>query len=267
MEYFFSFGQANSLKIHDLVKPKKGFKIYELPKSKLTPAGFSILEPGLIMVAQDGGIMMPSFHSWLITPNFPFIFSADQMIDKKDTAIAIIKADFQKKRLYYQVTNNLQINDSIGSLCKIPYGYYHIRVFSKELVYLWGSDEERKSKIMAIDHNRLMNVYMSNSTIRAFDFVNQSSFLVAEDSTIKLVQANGSSKLIFKMDLPVDGVAVDATGTVYVSTVKGVIHYFSSDPTDFDIITERIHGELRLYRNELFIFWRDKNMFVEIKLI
>ncbi|NCI45239.1 hypothetical protein [Sediminibacterium soli] len=259
-----SFSQTNN-ELAKLISLKKGFRVYDLPQSKIPAAGFFVLEPGVAVVPSDGGLFMPAIKKWLMLPGLPGIVSADQVIDKKDSALALIKVDPKNSRILLQKNYALHLNDSSGSLAKMPFGFYDLRVAASNRYYIWGA-EPAGSKLYVYDNIKLRMLYNSAKNIKEIDLLDENNVLMIEDNNVLAVSFNQPPKTLLKIDQEIDGIATDSDGSVYISTTKGILHYASLDDDDFDIVTNVIHGKLRIYRGRLFILWKEQGKMVEIKL-
>jgi hypothetical protein len=257
-------GQTNA-DLARLISLRRGFKVYDLPESKVLYTGFFVLEPGIAVVPINGGLFMPAIKKWLMLPAMPVIISADQVIDKKDSALVLVKADIKNKRILLQKNHALQTNDAGSSLINMPFGFFDIRSVTPDRYYIWGA-EPSGSKLYVYDNQKLRLLYHSAKTIKDIDLINENNALMLEGNNISAVSFNQPPKTLLKIDLETDGIATAPDGSVYVSTSKGILRYSSLDDGDYDLITNTIHGKLRIYRDRLFVLWKEQEKMLEIRL-
>ncbi len=248
-----------------LIKLKKGFKYYPIPSSQLFVNTLSVMEPGLPLIALDGGLLMPAVKAWLIPPISPYIIACDQIISKTDTALELLRIDPVRKNVFLQKVSDLHKVDSKPPLCTIPFGWYDLKVSADNHSFIWGGDSV-VSGVYVYNGTRLQTLYTSSRPVNDIDLLNNHNLLMAIDSSIVMIGFKQPPKSILKLDIGIDGIAVDTDGTMFVSTLKGILHFNSLDQDDVDVITHSMHGKIRIYRNRLFVLWKEQKEIIEIKL-
>lgn len=264
-----TMGQT-AVNYNSLIKLKKGYQIYtyQKPRKGFTNS-FFILPPGLPAVIDNGGIFAAGFNSWIIPPAnsaYP-IMSADIRKESKDTSLFVLKADVKHKKMLIQCSRGLMNNDTVHSLFQIPYGLYSLRSFQNKKIALWGIND-KGFQIWLSDYQSITPLLQSQQVINDVDFLDSNTVIASIDSSVIKLGIHSSPKTLLKLDLPIEAIAVDRTndGSLYVSTSSGILHFFSFEADDYDIVTMAIHGKLQIYQNKLFVLWREKNQVVEIKL-
>lgn len=244
---------------------KKGYKVYPYPETSLKTNNFMILEPGLPVLPLLGGLYAPSLKTWLADPAKPYITASDQFLTTKDTFLQVLKTDPAAKSVWLQKVKRLDNNNQYPALCKLPYGQYDFKLSVAGNAFIWGVDSAA-SHLWFFDNKQIKMLYTTTKYLSDLAVVNDANVLVAQDSTVWLIGCAQPPKVFIKLDLPIDGLSLTDDGTLFVSTVRGILHFYSAEADDFDVVTKTIHGRIRIYRNKLFVLWREKNQVVEIKL-
>jgi len=263
-----SYGQQN-LEYEKLIRLKKGYKVLLYPNSfKQAVSALSIMDPGLSLISLNGGIYIPGLRKWLIEPNLQKpILASSFFLNATDTILLLVTYDSQRQKMLVEKTKYIDNSDSSIRLFNMPVSQYSVRVYDDKTFFLWGI-VEGTSAIWKSDFKRITPIFYSSSTIKDVDVINENNLIVALDSSVVRVGMNVAPETLFKIDLPVESVAIDkyGEGAVFVSTSKGIVRFNSVDKDDVDVITEVIHGKLKIFQNKLFILWAPQNQVVEIKI-
>jgi len=252
-----------------LIKLKKGYTVYPYPnKGRHSVAGFSVMDPGLALVPLRGGLFVPAFSNWLLMPDTTQpIIGSTYLIDEADTSLLLLKVDLSRRKVVVQKTKYLHLKDSAKGVFNMPLSRYDIRACNTQTFFLWG-DVPNGSALWKSDFKSVTSLFTSSLAIRDVDFINENNLLLAVDSTIIGVGLKKSPQVLFKMDFPAESVCIDklGTGAVYVSTPAGILRFNSLEEDNVDVVTERIHGKIRIYQNKLFVLWSEMNQVIEIML-
>jgi hypothetical protein len=264
--FLFSFNAiATSQDLSPLINLKKGYKAHAYPNTKKKPVTFSILQPGFPLVPINGGVYIAGYKSWLLSPRYPAVYSAVENINSKDSSIIILKNSTYRKKVLIQRLRKISENDTISSMVNLSYGLYDVKSVNEKRFYIWGIDK-KSTNLWSCDFKTLTPIFTTLSFIQDVEVINENNVLMAIDSSIVTVGLKQAPKELLKLDDFIDGIAIDKDGTAYVSTPKGVLHFTSLEEDDFDVITNKIHGKLRIFNNNLYILWLEANQVVEIKL-
>lgn len=257
------FAQSGALT--DYVSLKKGIQAYDFPRSKFPAFSFAVIEPGFPVVPLEGGVYVAGFGWWLAKPQVPLIVSMAQCEKDPDSTILVVKNDATKKKTLLQKVTGLGKEGKVRSSLTLPYGVYDIVSVDNSVCYLYGVDS-LGFHLYQSDFSGLYPIFHSNERINDVDLVNENNVLLAIDSSVVLVGLQQAPKNLIKLDVPVDGVARENDGTLYVSTPQGILHFSSLEDGDFDVITSEIHGNLQIRNGRLFVLWGEHFKVVEIKL-
>lgn len=245
----------------ELININKPFDQNLFPKVKHAIHNFAVIDPGISVLPIAGGIYIAGWNKWFVGPSAKSLIHAIDYLPK-DTSIYLIAEKENKKMLLLMKETGGK--STTLNLANLPAGSYNLKCVSKNLVYILGK-QDKLWKVWKYDGKALKLFFESDIAIN--DMAPTATDLVmAIGNTIAYFGPNASKEVI-KLDIKIDGVAIDTDGTLFVSTEKGILHYLSPDYiSDADIITSYIHGKLMIYKKRLYVLWREQNQVLELEL-
>jgi hypothetical protein len=249
--------------IEKLIGTKKGFDENTYPVVKHTIFNFTVIDPGVALVPAAGGIYMAGWKKWFLTPskiNLPY--AVDYL--PADSSLYFFAATKTKCIVVKLVGPDTA--PSFKKILEMPVGNYNLKCATPNLIWIWGK-QNGVSCIWRYDMQQLKLFYISPTDIVDLSASGENDIVIATKNTVVTLGLKHSPKEVIKTDIPIDGVAADFDGTLYVSTQKGILHYLSPELiSDADVITYGIHGMLRRYGKGLYVLWRENNEILKINL-
>lgn len=252
---------AQNIEVKELINVNKPFDQNLFPRVNHAIHNFTVMDPGIPVLPIAGGVYIAGWKKWLLNPSAKSIIHAIDYLPK-DTSIYLI-AERESKKMLLQLKETGSGN-ATHYLTALPTGCYNIKCAGKNLIYLIGK-EDKLWKVWRYNGNQVQVFFESELPINDIATIGM-DIVMAIGNTVVYYGPKVSREVI-KLDIKVDGVAIDTDGTLYVSTEKGILHYLSPDYiSDADIITSYIHGKLKVYKKTLYVLWREQNQILELEL-
>lgn len=245
-----------------LVLLKKGYSQNSYPHAG-SIFSFTVMAPGVILVPVAGGVYIAGWKKWFLMPSKAISsFAADYC--EADSSCYFFAANKGKSLVVKSVGN--EKSTSFSKVAEMPLGLYSLKVVSPQVTWIWGKQDNAWC-IWRYNRNQLNLIYKSDLPIVDVAPLNENNVAVATRNTIITMGIKQAPKEVIKIDIGIDGLAIDADATLFVSTEKGILHYLSPDMAeDAEVVTYGIHGVLRRYHKSLYVLWQEDSQVVEIKL-
>ena len=242
---------------------KDSTTLYDLPfRSSELKAGFNILGSSSVCLPVKGGIYDASLGAWLISPeskmsiiNFDYNMADTSLIFaacKDSSSIVLLKGKSNSGSSYIQ--------KRFGTL---PAGNCFISVVGNDSFFAWHYDREFSSIYLFSDSQHLL--LQTKDTITAFYPAGPTALLFAVNKKLYSLTAGDAPKLFTVFDDIIDGIAQNDSGSLIVSTQKG-IYTFTGNSKKIVLLTNETHGYLRAWSNSLYVFDRSRNKIVQFGL-
>lgn len=252
---------AQNIEVKELINVNKPFDQNLFPKVNHAIHNFAIVDPGLPVLPIAGGVYIAGWKKWLLSPSAKSIIHAIDYLPQ-DTSIYLI-AEKEGKKILLQLKERSSGNVT-NYLTALPNGSYNIKCAGKNLIYVIGK-EDKLWKVWKYNGNQVQVFFESELPIN--DIATIGTDIVMAIGNTVIYYGPKVAKEVIKLDIKVDGVAIDTDGTLYVSTEKGILHYLSPDYiSDADIVTSYIHGKLKVHKKTLYVLWREQNQVLELEL-
>ncbi|WP_199139632.1 hypothetical protein [Pedobacter sp. ASV12] len=253
--------KAQNIDVKELININKPFEQSLFPKVSHAIHNFAVIDPGLSVVPIAGGIYIAGWKKWFLAPSAKSIVHAIDYLPN-DTSVYLI-AEKEGKKMLLQL-NGAATNNTPVLLAYLPGGSYNIRCVNKNLMYIMGR-QDKLWKVWKYNGKELQLFFESEIAIN--DMATTTTAVVMAIGHTVVYYGPKVSREVIKLDLKIDGIAIAADGTLFVSTEKGILHYLSPEYiSDADIVTSYIHGKLRVFKNTLYVLWREQNQVLELGL-
>lgn len=252
---------SQNIEVKELININKPFDQNPFPKVKHAIHNFAVIDPGISVLPIAGGVYIAGWNKWFMGPSAKGLIHAVDYLPK-DTSVYLIAEKENKKMLL--LMKETAGKNTTSNLANLPAGSYNLKCVAKNLIYILGR-QDKLWKVWKYDGKGLKLFFESDIAIN--DMAPTATDLVmAIGNTVTYFGPNVSKEVI-KLDIKIDGLAIDGDGTLFVSTEKGILHYLSPDYlSDADIITSYIHGKLRIYKKTLYVLWREQNQVLALAL-
>lgn len=252
---------SQTVEAKELININKPFDQNLFPKVTHAIHNFAIIDPGISVLPIAGGIYIAGWNKWFLNPSAKSIVHAIGYLPK-DTAVYLI-AEKENRKILLQLKGSEEKSAPVF-LANLPAGSYSLKCVNKNLIYILGK-QDKLWKVWKYDGKALQPFFTSDIAIN--DMATTATDVVMAIGNAIVYYGPKVSREVIKLDLKIDGVAIDTDGTLYVSTEKGILHYLSPEYiSDADIVTSYIHGKLMIYKKTLYVLWREQNQVLELEL-
>ena len=230
---------------------------YNFPIDKVPVRGFAVCAPGAILVPTMGGVATAGVNHWVIPPS-----------QRRPSSVACdVHANMY---VVYQGTDVTLVTfgpkgrqDKL--LARLPPGEFEVASTADGFLWLWGKESRGEWRLFVLPRNGVLKpIWSGKIPISAAAIAGKNDLMAAMGSEIVLWRPSGNSLGLFDAQGPVDGLAVDPSGAVFISRPDGVAHLRSlrGQPT---LVTSEVHGPLVSRPGALYILSRDTWAAVRIR--
>ncbi|RZK36325.1 MAG: hypothetical protein EOO61_10525 [Hymenobacter sp.] len=253
---------AQESKLDKLILSKKGYSQNAYPHANAV-FSFAVMDPGVVLVPVAGGIYLAGWQKWFLMPSKKTLsFAADYC--KPDSSIYFFATD--KTKSFVLKSAGDEKKAAFVKIVEMPAGVYGLKAVSAKVLWIWGKQDGFWG-IWKYDYKQLKLVYKTDLAIVDVAPLNENNLAVATTHSILTVGSKQAPREVIKMDVEIDGLAINYDATLFVSTEKGILHYLSPEfAEDAEVVTYGIHGVLRRYQKSLYVLWQEDNQVVGIKL-
>jgi len=254
--------ELSSEKIGVLIKIDNDFEDYKYMPNEVVLPNFSILDPGFVLIPQGNGIAVAGWNTWFLDPG-KLNYMAGSPLSADTSFYYIGYNSFGVELIKLKKTKGISNKEVIHIL---PKGIYNFKPVSANLIYLWGLDN-KGWHLWSLKNGVRKPIYHSSTSINDIALINESNLILATGNILLKVSSDQPPVNFFELESSIDGVEIDSDGKLYVSTAGGIIRVNSADGSgDTELIAEKIHGPLILYKEGLYINWLEQSRVVKVNL-
>lgn len=228
---------------------------FDYPKVDYPLVSFTVIPPGIIMLPLEGGIYMPGINDWYMQPGEEPILSTTLSPDGSIYYDKIFENTSHILRAYKENGNTtITVTDTFAR------GFYTISATASQTYYVSGFNEGG-SFVWQRQGEQARVLFESRSPITAFCAINSDAFLICHEKTLALFVKGKEPEVIDTLIESAEGIAVDETGRIYVSTKSGI---YRQDLNEATPIAGGVHGVLQYLSGKLYVLWQDQSKVVVI---
>ena len=230
---------------------QKDLETQVLPYAGRSRGDFAACRLGTVLVPVDGGIEMAGWHTWLVHPAHPAITSI--ACDSKGAlywiaggkifvAAGPLKAGSTPLRV--------ALKSQAAHVFPLRVSPLHV-ITAPSALWVWG----RASAGWALLHidlaQGIVRSFAAKTTISAVATAGPNAVVVGLGNNVEIWPTNGMRRRLLHLQAPIDGLAVTSSGSLFVSTLRGIAYV---DPSGgVRAVTLGIHGPLQMSGNVLYV--------------